>query len=88
MQAELQIINKILQDKDYGIVERNGLDASNFEGYSKEFQFIEDHFKKFGQVPDTFTFNCEFQDFDFIEVNESEEYLIDKLYEENAFYKF
>lgn len=88
MQAASQIINKVLQDKDYDIIKTNCLEASQFEGLADEFNFIVDHYKKFGNVPDTFTFLAQFQDFDLIEVNETDDYLIDKLHEECGFYKF
>ena len=56
MLVAAQIINKILQTKDFGIVRRNGLDKSFFIGFEDEFTFIENHFQSYGNVPDTITF--------------------------------
>ncbi len=88
MLAEFQIINKILQDKDYGIIKRNGLTEEYFASYAPQFNFIENHYKKNGNVPDTITFLAQFQDFTLVEVNETEAYLLDRLYEEYGYRKF
>lgn len=88
MLAAYQIINKILQTKDYSIVKRNGLEASQFSIYGEQFQFIVDHYKKNGNVPDMLTFQSYFPDFTFNEVYETDDYLMDRLYEENGYQKW
>ena len=88
MLTEFQIINKILQDKDYGIIRRNGLTEDYFANYAAQFKFIDEHYKKNGNIPDTLTFLAKFQDFNLTEVNETESFLLDNLYEEYGFRKF
>lgn len=83
-----QFINKILQTKDYEIIKRNSLDDSYFKGYEKEFNFLVDHYKKYGNIPDTMTFLSKFNDFELQEVNETMDYLLDKLYEEYTYNNF
>lgn len=88
MLAISQVINKILQSKDYTIVKKNGLDKKYFQGFEDEFTFIDEHVRNFGNVPDTTTFIERFPEFKLYEVNESDEYLLDRLYEQYGFNKF
>lgn len=83
-----QVINKILQTKDYSIIKQNGLDKSYFKGYEDEFEFIDNHFKQFGNVPDEQTFLSKFSTFELYQVAETDKYLLDKLYEEKGYNKF
>lgn len=80
-----QVINKILQTKDYNFIKTNGLDETYFVGFEKEFNFIDEHYKKHGNIPDVMTFLEHFQDFGLYEVNETDDYLLDRLYEEKAY---
>lgn len=82
-----QVINKLLQTGDYNFIKVNGLDETYFHGFENEFNFINEHYKKYGKIPDTMTFLEKFQDFGLYEVNETDDYLLDRLYEENAYYK-
>lgn len=86
--AGFQIINKVLQDRDLGIVLRNGLDESYFYGFEDEFNFIVEHYKKYGNVPDTLSFLEKFPNFTTTEVLETDDYLIDKLDEEVGYQRF
>lgn len=85
--VELQIINRVLQTQDISILENNQLDAEYFPEYSEEYEFITNHYKEYKNVPDKTTFLAEFNEFDFIEVTESEEYLVRKIREEYLYYK-
>ena len=85
--VELQILNTVLQTKDISIIENNQLDSEYFPEYSEEYKFIMDHYKEYKNVPDKTTFLSAFNDFEFIEVSESEEYLINKIREEYLYYK-
>lgn len=60
----------------------NNLDVDFFSDYRKEFEFIKSHLNEYGNIPDTYTFLERFPDFDIIEVRESSDYLLDKLYED------
>lgn len=83
----LQLINKIIETSNMKLITNNNLSREHFLGYENEFDFIQHHFEKYGKVPDKETFLSEFKDFDLLEVNESEKYLIDKLNEEWLYYK-
>lgn len=83
----LQIISKILQTSSNAIVEDNLLGVDYFVGYEKEFNFIQNHKEKYGNVPDKATFLAEFPEFDLVEVNESDRYLVDTVREENLYYR-
>lgn len=58
----------------------NSIDDSFFSDYPEEYNFIRNHLSQYGQVPDKLTFANQFEDFDWIEVNENPNYLIDELY--------
>lgn len=88
MLAISQVLNKILQSKDYTIVKKNGLDQTYFQGFENEFNFIQEHVQKYNNVPDTTTFLEKFPEFQLYEVNESDDYLLDKLYEQYGYNKF
>src|SRR5690606_24315326 len=83
----LQILNKVIQTGDIQLITKNALTEEYFVGYEKEFNFIVDHFNKYGNVPDKATFLDKFNDFNFIEVTETDKYLLDTLYEEHLYYK-
>lgn len=84
---QLQLISKILQDGNNSIVEDNMLTKEYFIGYENEFEFIEDHYKKYGNIPDTATFLSKFPEIELVEVSETNKYLIDTLREEYLFHK-
>lgn len=58
----------------------NSIDDSFFSDYGDEYNFIRNHMSQYGQVPDRLTFADKFGDFDWIEVNENPNYLVDELY--------
>ncbi len=83
----LQILNKVIQTGDIQLITKNALTEEYFVGYEPEFNFIIDHFNKYGKVPDKATFLDKFNDFNLIEVAETDKYLLDTLYEEHLYYK-
>ena len=85
--VSLQILNVVLQTHDYSIIENNQLTAEYFIDYKDEFAFITEHYNQYGNVPDKATFLNKFPDFDFIEVTETEHYLISTIREEYLYYK-
>lgn len=87
MLATVQTLNKIINEKDYDIVKKNGLDETYFHGYEQQFKFIRDHYQKFGNVPDLETFMEKFPEWVPIEVNETDDYLLDRLYEDNCYHR-
>jgi replicative DNA helicase len=83
----LQILNKVIQTGDIQLITKNALTEEYFVGYEPEFNFIMNHFNKYGKVPDKATFLDNFNEFNFIEVAETDKYLLDTLYEEHLYYK-
>lgn len=85
--VKLQIISKIILSKDFSFIENNNLDVEYFVGYEDEFEFIQEHYNKYGTVPDKATFLATFNDFELIDVQETDRYLLDTLKEEYLFYQ-
>ena len=85
--VQVQILSKILNTKDFSIVEKNLLGVEYFTGYEEEFKYIQEHYNKYGKVPDSITFLEKFPDFDIIDVKESNTYLVDKIKEEYLYNK-
>ena len=83
----LQLLNKVIKTSDYSIILDNNLSKDMFLGYEDEFDYITNFYNKYNKVPDKETFLAEFPDFDLIDVEESDKYLIDKLNEEWLYYR-
>lgn len=83
----LQIISKILATKDSSILEDNLLTRDFFVGYENELDYIIQHEKEYGSVPDKATFLSKFPDIELVEVTESDKYLVDTIREEYLYYK-
>ncbi len=79
MTSQFQIINKILQTKDYSLISMNNLTEDHFFQYRAEFNFIKNHYDKFRVVPDRLTFLNTFSDFDVTDVSEPDAYLLEQL---------
>lgn len=83
----LQIISKVLQSQDISIIEDNQLTVDYFPEYQDEYEYIMEHYNEYKKVPDKLTFISKFQDFEIVEVQESDKYLIDTIREEYLYYK-
>jgi replicative DNA helicase len=79
MTSQFQIINKILQTKDYSLISMNNLTEDHFFQYRAEFNFIKNHYDNYRVVPDRLTFLNTFTDFDVTDVNEPDAYLLEQL---------
>lgn len=77
---EEQVINHIINDKDPSIIILNQLTEDYFPTYKAEFNFINNHIKKYNTVPDKTTFLSSFPDFDVFEVTEPVSYLTEELF--------
>lgn len=80
--VELQIINKVLKDKDTSLLDLNDITRDYFNQYQEEYDYIMEHKQEYGNVPDLETFIAKFQDFDVVNVSESTEYLVNTFREE------
>ena len=80
MTSQFQILNKILQTKDYSFITLNNLTAEYFFNYKAEYEFIKTHYDTYHTVPDRLTFLNSFPDFVIQDVNEPNNYLVEQLY--------
>lgn len=83
----LQILSKVLATSSNSIIEDNLLTEEYFVGYENEYNFIQDHLKEYGNVPDKATFLAKFPDIELVEVTESDRYLVETAREEYLYYK-
>lgn len=84
---QLQVLSKIIQSGNFNIVDDNMLNESYFPGYEEEFNFIQNHVKEYGNVPDKATFLGKFPEIELVEVTETDRYLVSALREENLYYR-
>lgn len=82
---ECSILCKVLSTKSMMILNSNNIDRNFFVKYQPLYDFINDHVKKYGQVPDTSTIAIQFPDFTIFDVQESDQYLVDRMYEQHTF---
>lgn len=85
--VELQVLSKVLNDKSVSILELNNITPDYFITYPDEYQFIMEHYQKYGNVPDKETFIHKFPDFSIVSVSETDEYLINTFNEEYLYSK-
>lgn len=85
--VSLQIISKIINTSDNSIITDNLLTDAYFVGYESEYNFIQEHLKKYGNVPDKATFLSEFPEIELVEVTESDRYLVDTAREEYLYHQ-
>lgn len=77
-----QVINYLLKTQDTSFIVLNNLEKKYFPEHEKEFSFIYDHFKNYGNIPDKETFLSEFPDFPLFDVSETPQFLIEELFKE------
>lgn len=83
---ELQILNYIFQTNSFQIIILNGITEEFFDLYKKQFCFIRDYFNKYNQIPSRETMQSKFDNnFEWLNVTDSEQYLIDKIKEQKLF---
>lgn len=84
---ELQILSKVLNTKQMSFLELNNITDDYFITYPEEYDFIKEHYNKYGNVPDIETFLDKFNNFEILDVKESDEFLISTFKEEYQFSK-
>lgn len=82
MISQLQVLCKVLNTNDYSLIALNNLSDDQFFNYKAEFNFIKNHYGTYGTVPDKLTFANTFPEFDFVEVKEPNNYLLEQLYKD------
>ena len=85
--VELQVLSKVLKDRNLSLLTLNNITDDYFITYQSEYEFIRDHVQKYGNVPDKETFLAKFPDFTIVEVSETDKYLIDTFNEEHLYAK-
>lgn len=77
---ELQIISRILTSQNEAEIDTLcGFDESYYNIFKKEIGFILSHRAKYGDIPDSFTFQSEFPDFELVAVSEPLEFLVSEI---------
>ena len=66
MLTQIQLLNKVISDKDYSIISDNNLSKDYFPQTTDEFNYIVNHYNKYNQVPDIETFVKTFPKFEVI----------------------
>lgn len=83
---ELQILNYIFQTNSFQIIILNGITEEYFKLYREQFCFIRDYYNKYNQLPSRETIQSKFDNnFEWINVTDSEQYLIDKIKEQKLY---
>ena len=77
---ELQVISKILTTEDSQELNTLcGYDSSYYSVFKSHIEFILDHYNRYGDPPDVFTFQAQFPDITLVAVSEPLEYLQNEL---------
>lgn len=77
---EVQVISRILTSSDPAEVEKLcEFDETYYKVYENEIKFILSHLEEYHNVPDPFTFQAQFEDFEILDVSEPLEYLENSL---------
>jgi replicative DNA helicase len=82
---EVQVLSKILNEGKLSLVSLNNITPDYFLNYPEEYKFILEHKDTYGNVPDKETFLAKFPDFNILDVQESDEYLIRTFQEEHLY---
>jgi replicative DNA helicase len=82
---ELQVLSRVLKERDASILTLNGITEDYFITYPDEYAFIMNHIREYGNVPDKETFLSKFPNFTIVDVTESDKYLIETFNEEHLY---
>ncbi len=82
MIAEDLLLNKILETSDYSIISSNNITEDYFFTSKSEFNFIRNHYQKYGVVPDINSFARVFPQFKLSEIKEPLSYLLEEFFKE------
>lgn len=83
--SENQLLNLILENKDYSPIIENNVDDEYFSSNREEFKFINSFYANYGCVPDKETFTAQFPKYEYFKVSQSVRSIIDNLREELLF---
>lgn len=83
--VELQILSRVIKDKNASILTLNGFTEEYFITYLEEYSYIMNHLNSYGNVPDKETFLSKFPGFTLVDVTETDAYLIETFNEEHLY---
>lgn len=84
--CELQSLNYVFMKNSMQIFILNGIDSTYFTTYKSHFDFLNDYYNKYNQLPSKETFQSKFSDsFEWIYVTDSEESIVNRLKEAKLF---
>ena len=83
--VELQILSRVIKDKNASILTLNGITEDYFITYGEEYSYIMNHLKNYGNVPDRETFLSKFPNFTLVDVTETDTYLVETFNEEHLY---
>lgn len=86
--SEVQLINRLLDEKDYkGIILDNSVTSNDFNVCKNEFDYITDFYNKYKSVPDKETFVSKYPNFELFKVTEPTRAIVDEVFENSLFQK-
>ena len=83
--AEAQLINRLLDTKDFDIISDFGIQDEDFSVCKEQYDFIIGFHKKYKSIPDRETFVARFPDFELFKVEEPTRAIVDELFENSLF---
>lgn len=83
--SEYQLINKLLEDKDYSLLVDNMLTEEHFTQAREEYNYIINFYDNYKSVPDKETFTAKFPKFDYFKVSQPISSIVDALREQALF---
>lgn len=83
--VELQILSRVIKDKNASILTLNGFTEEYFITYLEEYSYIMNHLNNYGNVPDKETFLSKFPNFTLVDVTETDAYLVETFNEEHLY---
>ena len=80
--SEYQLLNKVLEDKNYSFFTDNMLSDEHFTQAKEEYEYIKEFYEKYHSVPDKETFTAKFPKFDYFNVSQPISSIVDALREQ------
>lgn len=84
MIIEVQILSKVLKTKKLGVLDK--IDVNKFDNFKTEAKYIKKFYSKYNKVPDQETFISKFEDFEILDVKESDSFLLESFHENQTFF--
>lgn len=83
--SEYQLLNKVLEEKNYSLLSNNMVDDEYFTQAKEEYKFIKEFYETYHSVPDKQSFSAKFPNFDYFAVSQPVISIIDELREQLLF---